>query len=623
MADKKGTVHPFEPRKTSPHQQILAALDTLGGKLVRSETERDRLKKLLNEAMDAQERLENQLERSHIDMQRRIDSLEEGRQDDTIEKALHDMLEEQRGLLDKAQEQLGDYENRQIVVEDKLNDNNQLVSKLQRRIDSQEKKRARLERRMERVENIAIEAQNALSAKSLVLLTDQSQATQSLPHMNAAAPLPSIDYVSEEKADRNRPAKGGAFQFSYPRVIGLTVLLLLAMGLGWLLAKSAPSSEDFTVVTRGSNTMGEDVILPSGMIEEDLALLSTEWVTEDVISQSLSESTPSSPQITGSQENTGAPFDAEIFMMAQQPDAALTDEITPDASLPETIKTLEDKAFNGVAEAQHDMAALYTSGQAGVTQNYERAIDWFKLAARQGIANAAYNLGVMYQQGMGTAQDMDLALNWYRRAAQLGHAEAQYNLGIAYIEGIGTPYNPNMAAAFFKEAAFGGINEAAYNLGLILENGLLGEVRARDALIWYRAASENGNEEALAALQALSNRMNIAEDDAGLLEDGTSLASYIAEDNAGTITSDETANLPTNVTETINLGSLLPTEAQILVAQIQEQLRQIGYYDGPQDGIAGASTVEAIKSYQIREELPADGVASESLLAYMLAERAY
>ena len=57
----------------SHQNQILSALDTLGAKLVRSETERDTMRSLLNEALDAQDRLETQLERSSIDISRRID----------------------------------------------------------------------------------------------------------------------------------------------------------------------------------------------------------------------------------------------------------------------------------------------------------------------------------------------------------------------------------------------------------------------------------------------------------------------------------------------------------------------------------------------------------------------
>jgi TPR repeat protein len=256
-----------------------------------------------------------------------------------------------------------------------------------------------------------------------------------------------------------------------------------------------------------------------------------------------------------------------------------------------------------------------------VTQNYERAAFWFRLAAEKGIANAAYNLGVLNQQGLGQEQDIQQALDWYRRAALAGHPEAQYNLGISYIEGVGTRYNPSMAAAFFEKAAFAGIVEAAYNLGLILENGLLGEVRTEDAMIWYRAAAENGNLEALQALQSLAQRENIPMEEAGFLENGESLANYTnpllseIEPAAG-----EGRTLFEDAMGDVSLGTLIPTEDQILVAQIQEQLRKARLYNGPQDGIVGAGTVKAIRTYQRQNNLPVDGQATPELFTYMLQQ---
>lgn len=192
---------------------------------------------------------------------------------------------------------------------------------------------------------------------------------------------------------------------------------------------------------------------------------------------------------------------------------AISARMAPDAALPASIAKLQDQAYLGVAEAQHDLAAIYTAGRGGVTQNFEKAAFWFREAADNDIANAAYNLGVLYHQGLGVEKDLDHAIYWYRDAAALGHPEAQYNLGIAHIEGIGTEYNAPLAAAFFESAANAGVVEAAYNLGLIYENGLIGNaVRNEDALLWYDISAKGGNADAKAALQQLSSSMQIGND---------------------------------------------------------------------------------------------------------------
>ena len=58
---------------------------------------------------------------------------------------------------------------------------------------------------------------------------------------------------------------------------------------------------------------------------------------------------------------------------------------------------------------------MYDNG-VGVPQDYTEALKWYLHAARQGDADAQYNLGVMYRNGKGVPQDNAAALKWYRRA---------------------------------------------------------------------------------------------------------------------------------------------------------------------------------------------------------------
>lgn len=204
-------------------------------------------------------------------------------------------------------------------------------------------------------------------------------------------------------------------------------------------------------------------------------------------------------------------------VMAEKKAGSVASRIAPDASLPNLVAAIEEKALEGNAEAQHDLAAIYTAGHGGVKQNFERAAMWFREASDNGIANARYNLGVLYHQGLGVKRDLNRALYWYREAATLSHPEAQYNLGIAYIEGIGTDYNAPMAASYFERAANNGIMEAAYNLGLIYENGLLGEPDTNRALLWYKVAADQGSQDAANAIKQLSKSLQIGPEDVNAL----------------------------------------------------------------------------------------------------------
>ncbi len=289
--------------------------------------------------------------------------------------------------------------------------------------------------------------------------------------------------------------------------------------------------------------------------------------------------------------------------------------IKPDSSLPPLVKDIETRAFEGVAEAQHDLAAIYTAGHGDVARNYERAAFWFRQAAVNGIANAQYNLGVLYHQGLGVDQDLKEAIKWYRAAAERGHPEAHYNLGIAHIEGIGVTYDPKRAAAYFETAAAGGITEAAYNLGLIYENGLLGAPSPEKALFWYKTAADQGNPEAKTALEQLSKTLNISPGDIDrLMKESRSDFPAVPEKpkyahNDVQKTHISPPNAPGN-----------PIRDQALVSQIQNELIDLGLYPGPADGVFDPLTEDAIRSYQKTNGIPTTGTATGPLLAHMRGE---
>jgi len=56
-----------------------------------------------------------------------------------------------------------------------------------------------------------------------------------------------------------------------------------------------------------------------------------------------------------------------------------------------------------------------------IVQNYDRAEFWYRRAARQGYALAAYNLAVMNVQGIGDDIDLVEGLAWLEVASDFGH----------------------------------------------------------------------------------------------------------------------------------------------------------------------------------------------------------
>ena len=62
---------------------------------------------------------------------------------------------------------------------------------------------------------------------------------------------------------------------------------------------------------------------------------------------------------------------------------------------------------------------MYNLGK-GVDQDYKTAVKWYRLAAKQGYADAQYNLGVMYETGQGVPQNYVFAHMWLNIAASSG-----------------------------------------------------------------------------------------------------------------------------------------------------------------------------------------------------------
>ncbi len=145
----------------------------------------------------------------------------------------------------------------------------------------------------------------------------------------------------------------------------------------------------------------------------------------------------------------------------------------------DTTSLIEKAANQGNAAAQNRLGICYDNGK-GVEQNQEKAVYWYKQAAKQGydwgqknlaqkykdstdnnkinerkrllqlsaeqdIGVAQYELALCYEQGKGTDQNNKAAFYWMKRAVDNNVEEAKPILGRYYDEGIGTPVNKEKA----------------------------------------------------------------------------------------------------------------------------------------------------------------------------------
>ena len=98
-------------------------------------------------------------------------------------------------------------------------------------------------------------------------------------------------------------------------------------------------------------------------------------------------------------------------------------------------------AFHADASDQFELAEQLKKSADDVRDDDDckaEAAMFYRAAAEQGHAQAQYELGLMYQLGVGVEKRYFFAARWFRRAAMQGHGEAMCRLAHLYRTGKGT-----------------------------------------------------------------------------------------------------------------------------------------------------------------------------------------
>lgn len=619
----------------------------MSGKAGKSETSLSQLEEQVNQReVFVKELVEKQIN-LELQLKEQLAALEVSRQ-------------EQAKLQDKFQEKMNSVETATgsaiVRVEDAIAEN----SKLSKRVEQLGQDKARLIRKLEVVEETLALTQETLKAKALVLLTDHNLAQRSnLPQEPAWTGDDSLKLATKIQSPSDSPVSSISQslqpQTSQPNLLLVSIVTAII---------AAAAAYGVILIIESFKKNEADTPRISQTIEEKASEISPSPVSlsqEELMAQAAKIANQIEPSIVKEGEenikaetnpSTSVPLEAsEIDASEKALEKALENFknsrslgelknlIKPDKNLPASVKKIEALAFNNDAAAQHDLAAIYTAGHGGVPVDYSRGLKWFTEAAHNGSVNAQYNLGVLYQQGLGVQKDTSKAIEMYRIAASNNHPEALYNLAIAYVEGVGVEYNPQIASVYLEQAASGGVVEAAYNLGLLNDNGLLGESQPDEAVFWYSIAADKGNVAAQEALEELKRKL-IMDD-----EDVQRIVKKIADSKPAFLNVDGQPEIPDQVkvlfedddqfnsidTETpVDVSNdnkqgsdkVSPKVDTVIVSQIQEQLMRLGFYNGIPDGKMSPMLGKSIYQYQSKNGLKADGKPSDDLLVQMLASTA-
>jgi TPR repeat protein len=146
-------------------------------------------------------------------------------------------------------------------------------------------------------------------------------------------------------------------------------------------------------------------------------------------------------------------------------------------------------AKNGSAEAADYLGILYEFG-LGTQPDCKEAKTWFQQGAKANSSNAMDHLGLLFEHGCGVKLDNAEAKRWFEKSSQLGNADAMDNLGWMYANNLGVPTDYQQAMKYFQEAADRQNGDAMNNIGWLYQNGW--GVPKRDlseAVRWFRKAA--------------------------------------------------------------------------------------------------------------------------------------
>jgi uncharacterized protein len=152
----------------------------------------------------------------------------------------------------------------------------------------------------------------------------------------------------------------------------------------------------------------------------------------------------------------------------------------------------------GIADAQYMLGNMYNYAEGGIPQDGAAAVKWLTKAAEQGHDQAQADLAHKYDNGVDVPEDNATAVMWYTKAAEQGHSVALRYVGYMYAEGDGVPEDDASAVMWLTKAAEhpSSPSSVQFSLALMYANGEGVPEDNATAVMWYTKAAERGNVQA-------------------------------------------------------------------------------------------------------------------------------
>jgi TPR repeat protein len=156
--------------------------------------------------------------------------------------------------------------------------------------------------------------------------------------------------------------------------------------------------------------------------------------------------------------------------------------------------------LGGICSALLVSAPVAAESDSTVSHKLVQQVEAWQQSAREGDADALFNLGQYFRKGIGIEPDLEQARHFYQQAAELGHAGAQLNLGTLYYFVSAEP-DLEKVRYWWQQAAEQGEPSAQYQLAILLLK--LPEPQPEVSLMWMNRAHAQGYPPASKALTHL------------------------------------------------------------------------------------------------------------------------
>ena len=170
----------------------------------------------------------------------------------------------------------------------------------------------------------------------------------------------------------------------------------------------------------------------------------------------------------------------------------------------EVYKLCYTLSLAGNVESQYNLGMMYELG-IGVPKDEKKSFEWILKSAEGGYADAQHKVSEDYEKGYGTLKDPEKAHYWALQAVRQNHIASIMTMGRLHEEGVGTPIDLERALYMYHYASSLGSGQAKLRLGKAYHHGNKVPADKEMAEEFLRAAAEDGLPEAWFLLGEMFN----------------------------------------------------------------------------------------------------------------------